>query len=513
MAMNRSSSGVTASVLILLVVGVAPSGAQTFTLNKCSAGKKKCVGTRVTGLFKCHVTSESKGVPVDDKDCLAKALAKYDGGDKPEKGCFAKLEAKSPPGSESPCLTFGDSAALDSAASAFVDQMVRAVDPAYPAIVTNKCSAGKKKCISKKAAALLKCHEKSEAKGIDPNAKECLDKARAKFDGGAKPEKGCFAKLEAKGGCPTSGDTGTVESAVDAFVDDVVAALDPGVTTTMVTTTTTLRSTTTSSTAPPTTTTTTTAPPTTTTTTTAPPTTTTTTSSTTTTTLPGPSICGNGAVEPGEECDDMNDRDDDGCTRSCTICGNSVITAPETCDDGNLVGGDGCSASCTTELCGNQVVDVGETCDDGNLDNFDGCPNSCREEACTPVAGSVRGATVNWNSPVSVGSLTVLIDYPEGRVNLPGSGGSIPAGILFGFPSGTSPQSNDIGNQGYALRTVVVKATAITPRPGQLFKVNFEDCAGATPPATGDFTCTVESAFAPDGITSVAGATCTITVP
>src|SRR5262249_19486547 len=203
----------TAGVLGLLVVGVAPSGAQTFTLNKCSAGKKKCVGTRVTGLFKCHVTSESKGVPVDDKDCLAKARAKYDGGDKPEKGCFAKLEAKSPPGSESPCLTFADSAVLDSAASGFVDQMVRAVDPAYPAIVTSKCSAGKKKCISKKVAALLKCHEKSEAKGIDPNAKECLAKAKAKFDGGAKPEKGCFAKLEGKGGCPTSGARAAVESA------------------------------------------------------------------------------------------------------------------------------------------------------------------------------------------------------------------------------------------------------------------------------------------------------------
>src|SRR5262245_2597163 len=118
MTMNRSSSGVTASVMVLLLVGIAPSGDKTLTLNKCSAGRKKWVGTRVTGLLKCHVTSESKGVPVDDKDCLAKALAKYDGGDKPEKGCFAKLEAKSPPGSESPCLTFGDSAALDSAAGA-----------------------------------------------------------------------------------------------------------------------------------------------------------------------------------------------------------------------------------------------------------------------------------------------------------------------------------------------------------------------------------------------------------
>ena len=234
---------------------------------------------------------------------------------------------------------------------------------------------------------------------------------------------------------------------------------------------------------------------------------------TTTTTITFPPNCGNGTLEPGEECDDMNERDDDGCTRFCLICGNSTVTAPEACDDGNLVGGDGCSASCTTEVCGNRVVDVGETCDDGNLANFDGCPNSCKEEACTPIAGSVRVATVNWTAPVSVGSLTVLLDYPEGRVNLPGSGGGIPPGILFGFPSGTSPQANDIGNQGYALREVVVKATAITPRPGQLFKINFEDCQGTTPPGGTDFACTVEAAFAPDGTTPVAGATCSVTFP
>jgi cysteine-rich repeat protein len=242
-------------------------------------------------------------------------------------------------------------------------------------------------------------------------------------------------------------------------------------------------------------------------------TTTTTTTPTTTTTVPFPVTCGNGTIEPGEECDDMNERDDDGCTRYCLICGNNTVTPPEACDDGNLVGGDGCSASCTKEECGNRIVDVGETCDDGNLDNFDGCPNNCKEEACIPIAGSVRGATVNWNSPVSVGSLTVLVDYPEGRVNLPGSGGAIPPGILFDFPSGTSPQANDIGNQGYALREVIVKATAITPRPGQLFKINFEDCEGATPPAGTDFACTVETAFSPDGITPVAGATCSVTVP
>jgi cysteine-rich repeat protein len=56
--------------------------------------------------------------------------------------------------------------------------------------------------------------------------------------------------------------------------------------------------------------------------------------------------CGNGIVDPGEECDDGNTDPTDGCTNSCTICGNGVVTAPEQCDDGNLTNGDGCESRC-----------------------------------------------------------------------------------------------------------------------------------------------------------------------
>src|SRR4030095_11469974 len=99
-----------------------------------------------------------------------------------------------------------------------------------------------------------------------------------------RSDKECSRKLEGRGGCPTEGDTATVESAIDAFVADVVTALDPGATTTTTT-------------APPTTPTSTTQPTTTSstsTTSTTQPTTTSSTSTTssTTTTVPGPAICG-----------------------------------------------------------------------------------------------------------------------------------------------------------------------------------------------------------------------------
>jgi cysteine-rich repeat protein len=59
--------------------------------------------------------------------------------------------------------------------------------------------------------------------------------------------------------------------------------------------------------------------------------------------------CGDGAVGPGEECDDGNAIDGDGCDSNCTVtaCGNGIVTAGEQCDDGNLLNGDGCNSDCT----------------------------------------------------------------------------------------------------------------------------------------------------------------------
>jgi len=65
--------------------------------------------------------------------------------------------------------------------------------------------------------------------------------------------------------------------------------------------------------------------------------------------------CGDGNVDPGEECDDGNQFDDDGCSAECTVepfCGDGVLDPEEQCDDGNNFDGDGCSAECTVEFGG-----------------------------------------------------------------------------------------------------------------------------------------------------------------
>lgn len=99
-------------------------------------------------------------------------------------------------------------------------------------------------------------------------------------------------------------------------------------------------------------------------------------------------VCGDSvlAVVAGEECDDGNTVDGDGCDNACKIevvCGDGVIMVPEQCDDGNASAGDGCSDTCQTEFtCRNGVVEPTEECDDGNTDDNDDCLNNCVAALC-----------------------------------------------------------------------------------------------------------------------------------
>lgn len=129
--------------------------------------------------------------------------------------------------------------------------------------------------------------------------------------------------------------------------------------------------------------------------------------------------CGNGYVEPGEECDDNNSDNGDGCNSACekeegficlgasvqptvcvTICNDGLIRGDEVCDDGpgGVGDGDGCAADCTeTEagwncggeptvcesICHDGMVRGNEDCDQGpGLEaDGDGCSASCTAEA------------------------------------------------------------------------------------------------------------------------------------
>jgi len=100
--------------------------------------------------------------------------------------------------------------------------------------------------------------------------------------------------------------------------------------------------------------------------------------------------CGDGIVNPGEECDDGNAVNGDGCSNICLlenitpteVCSNLIDDDQDglvDCDDPDCVNAAACGATC-----GNGVVEAGEECDDGNGTPGDGCAADCTLETVTP---------------------------------------------------------------------------------------------------------------------------------
>lgn len=97
------------------------------------------------------------------------------------------------------------------------------------------------------------------------------------------------------------------------------------------------------------------------------------------------------------------------------VCGNNIVESGEECDDGNTTDGDGCSSSCLNDgpppaVCGNSLIEAGEECDDGNVLDEDGCSSSCQTEA--PVQQCENLQTVFGND-AQAQCLTQCSDLPE----------------------------------------------------------------------------------------------------
>ncbi|MCB9507681.1 MAG: DUF4215 domain-containing protein [Myxococcales bacterium] len=129
-------------------------------------------------------------------------------------------------------------------------------------------------------------------------------------------------------------------------------------------------------------------------------------------------VCGDAVLNElaGEECDDGNTFNDDGCSSACDIeiCGDGILHTGEECDDGNNDNGDGCSFGCVIEGCGDGVLQAGEECDDGNTTSGDGCSATCDLE-CGDGSGGAGAVTAVQIRYLATGcgsapALTVLID-------------------------------------------------------------------------------------------------------
>jgi len=189
---------------------------------------------------------------------------------------------------------------------------------------------------------------------------------------------------------------------------------------------------------------------------------------------------------------------------SATVPATATATIPATPAESTTP-----TATTASAVCGNGTVESGETCDDGNTLNGDTCPSDCTIQVCAP-AGNMRTVAVSFTPPTgaSIGSLTVLLEYPDGTVQIPGSGGdaSVSARIT-NKPSGFLVDGFDLD---YALRVAVAGSRALTA--GELFRVNFDNCTGSTAPGASDFSCSVQEAF-DTSFGPVSGVTCSASLP
>jgi cysteine-rich repeat protein len=81
--------------------------------------------------------------------------------------------------------------------------------------------------------------------------------------------------------------------------------------------------------------------------------------------LEAPAVCGNGALEIGEECDDNNTNTMDGCDDACDV------------ETGFVCDLDVEPTACHPVVCGDGERELGEECDDNNTNNADGCDENC----------------------------------------------------------------------------------------------------------------------------------------
>jgi cysteine-rich repeat protein len=99
-------------------------------------------------------------------------------------------------------------------------------------------------------------------------------------------------------------------------------------------------------------------------------------------------VCGDGILDPGEECDDGNSIDTDGCRNSCALplCSDQIVDSAESCDPPGIPAGPSgnpCRANCT--VCGDALPDLAEECDDGNTVDTDACANDCAAAAAGEI--------------------------------------------------------------------------------------------------------------------------------
>ncbi len=179
---------------------------------------------------------------------------------------------------------------------------------------------------------------------------------------------------------------------------------------------------------------------------------------------------------------------------------NGSTPCPGAAGDANTTIDNNCIQAVMSQLppvapgCGNGIVDPGETCDDGNTVNGDSCPANCIIQSCTVNTGTHQSVSVQLTAPagVTVGAVTLYLDYPEGNVRIP----------VTSDPSGVS--DGPVNDLSYAFKDPVLDATFVDGLPangaGPMLHVTFDGCQGQPLPAASDYKCSFLDASDENGV-------------
>src|SRR6266849_4899619 len=313
------------------------------------------------------------------------------------------------------------------------------------ATVPQKCASSKQKAVAKKEASKLGCYSKAAGKAVQVD-QTCLMKADTGFTT-------AFTKADAKGVC--EGTASAVEFTVDHCIDQLNAVL------------------------------------------------------TGTGKCPGAKLKAAG----------KNGSAKAGCWAKATAKGvptggsnpdPAFVACLQKADTGlknAFTKADGSTPCAGTEAGAASIVDPGETCDDGNTVDGDACPANCVIQSCTVNTGTHQGVSLHLTTPagVTVGGLTLLLDYPEGHVRMPAT---TPGTNVLDTP-------NDLT---YELKDALIDSTGTDGIPangaGPILQVMFDGCQGQALPVVTDYTCTIIDAADENGTSiDLSTLSCAVTIP
>ena len=193
-------------------------------------------------------------------------------------------------------------------------------------------------------------------------------------------------------------------------------------------------------------------------------------------------VCGNGIIEDGEQCDDGNVRDTDGCSFFCVkenaccfgcvmlnatqswcysaVFPNSNATCTEFAEtrcsvlggayinsSASFVANGTCDTACTGQRCGDGRVDPGEDCDDMNAWPYDNCSLTCKFQPISACCLSCLNLTSNETVSGS------CENYPS----------TLCSDINYSCENGTYFPGGVFSEQSVCLNASVCPAAAATP--------------------------------------------------